>query len=45
VDTLEDIERINEEIEVKSRGDEGLLKWVIKTGEINKQINHTWQSV
>jgi len=37
---LEDIERINKEIEVKSKGDKELLKYVIQIGEISKQLNY-----
>ena len=39
---LENIERINNKIEVKSKGDKGELKWVIKIKEIQKQINSAW---
>ena len=40
IDALEDIERINKEIEVKSKGDKELLKYVIQIGEISKQLNY-----
>lgn len=44
MDALEDVERINNEIEVKSKGDKEALKWVIEIAEINKQINYAWKS-
>ena len=36
IDILEDIERINNKIEVKSKGDKEALKLVIKIREISK---------